>query len=302
METVLITGGSGMIGRRLTPMLQQKGYRVTHLSRRAGSRNGVIAYAWDVNKGIVDEEAILSADHIVHLAGANIGEGRWTKKRKREIIDSRVKTAGLIYEQLHQHKKKLKTFVSASAVGYYGMVTSDRIFTENDPPAKDFLGETCRVWEASVGPVAAMKVRTVWMRLGVVLSPEGGALKKMMGPVKSYIGSPLGSGKQYVPWVHIEDACRALAAAIENERMQGAYNISAAHHVTNADIVRGIARELKKPLWAPNVPAFLLRIIFGEMAGMVLQGSRVSNEKLLSTGFTFKHAQLEEALHDLLKN
>lgn len=181
------------------------------------------------------------------------------------------------------------------------MLTTDKVFTENDPPARDFLGEICHIWEASVGPVAAMKIRTVWMRMGVVLSPEGGALKRMMGPVKNYVGSPLGSGKQYVPWVHIEDACRAMISAIENESMQGVYNIATAHHVTNAELIRAIAKELGKPLWAPNVPAFLLKLMFGEMAEMVLKGSRVSNDKLVSTGFSFKYPRLQDALHDLLQ-
>lgn len=301
METVLITGGSGLIGSRLTPMLQEKGYRVTHLSRRAGEHNGVKAYAWDVDKNYIDEEAIRTADYIIHLAGANIGEGRWTRRRKKEIINSRAGAARLLYECLRKQHKKLKAFVTGSAVGYYGMVNSDKIFTEHDKPAKDFLGESCRVWEESSGPIAAMKIRTVWARLGVVLSPDGGALKKMMPPIKSYIGSPLGSGKQYVPWLHIDDACRALIMAMENESMQGAYNLVAPQHVTNAELTREIAKVLEKPLWAPAVPGFVLKLMFGEMAGMILRGSRVSNGKLLSTGFKFKFPELEGALRDLLK-
>ena len=301
METVLITGGSGLIGQKLTSMLQQKGYRVTHLSRQAGNKNGLVIYAWDVNKNKIDDEAIRTADYIIHLAGANIGEGRWTSKRKKEIIDSRAGTAGLLYEQLHRHKKKLKAFITGSAVGYYGMVTTDKIFTEQDGPANDFLGESCRLWEESAGPIAAMKIRTVWARFGVVLSPDGGALKKMAAPIKSFIGSPLGSGRQYVPWIHIEDACRALIAAMENENMQGAYNLVTAHHVTNAELTRAIAKTLRKPLWAPAVPPFVLKLLLGEMAKMVLEGSRVSNEKILSTGFRFKFPELEGALADLLK-
>jgi uncharacterized protein len=301
METVLITGGSGLIGQRLTPMLLEKGYRVTHLSRRAGSKNGVTVYSWDVDKSYIDEEAVKTADYIIHLAGANIAEERWTSKRKKEIIDSRAVSAGLLYEQLHKHKKKLKAFVSSSAVGYYGMVTTDRIFNENDKPAKDFLGETCRIWEESAGPVAAMRIRTVWTRLGIVLSPDGGALKKMVCPVKYYIGSPLGSGRQYMPWVHIEDACRALIMAMENESMHGAYNIVAEQSVTNAELTRAIAKVLDKPLWAPAVPSFVLRLMFGEMASMILEGSRASNGKLLAAGFTFKFPRLEDALSDLLK-
>jgi uncharacterized protein (TIGR01777 family) len=301
METVLITGGSGLLGTRLTPMLEKKGYRVTHLSRRAGVKGNVKVYAWDVAKGTIDPEAIRTADHIIHLAGANIGEGRWTKKRREEILSSRVDAARLIYEQLRGSDKKLKSFITGSAVGYYGMVTSDRIYTEQDPPSNDFLGYICRMWEEAAGPIAAMKIRTVKLRFGVVLARDGGALKKMAGPVKNFIGSNLGSGKQYVPWIHLDDACRAVIFAMENEKMQGAYNIIAPAHATNADITKGIAKVLHKPLFLPPVPSFALKMILGDMYKMVVEGSRVSAEKLIDEGFEFEHPQLEGALRDLLK-
>lgn len=301
METVLITGGSGLIGKRLTEMLHAKGYRVTHLSRRAGMKGNVKVYAWDVNKKQIDPEAVRTADHIVHLAGANIGEGRWTRKLKKEIISSRIDTAHMLYEQLRSLDKKPRTFISGSAVGYYGMVTSDHIFTESDPASNDFLGYVCRLWEESVGPVAALKIRTVKLRFGIVLSPGGGALKKMAAPVKNYMGSPLGSGKQYVPWVHLDDACRAIIQAIENERMKGAYNVAAPQHATNSDLTKAIAKALHKPLLLPPVPSFVLKLLFGNMAEMVLKGSRVSCERLLGEGFEFEHPGLDEALNDLFK-
>lgn len=299
METVLITGGSGLIGKRLTEMLLAKGYRVTHLSRKAGMKGDVKVYAWDVNKKEIDPEAVRTADHIVHLAGANIGEGRWTKKRKKEIISSRIDTAHMLYEQLRSNDKKPGTFISGSAVGYYGMVTSDHIFTETDPASNDFLGYVCKLWEEATGPIAALKIRTVKLRFGVVLSPHGGALKKMAAPVKGYIGSPLGSGKQYVPWIHLDDVCRAIVLAIENDNMKGAYNVASPQHATNAGLTKAIAKALHKPLILPAVPSFVLKLMFGEMAEMVLKGSRVSCERLVSEGFEFDHPSLDEALNDL---
>lgn len=301
METVLITGGSGLIGTRLTQMLQGKGYRVTHLSRKGGMNNDVKVFEWNVDKCTIDPEAIPTADHIVHLAGANIGDSRWTRKKKEEILSSRTASAQLIYEQLRKEEKKLNSFISASAVGYYGMITSEHIFTENDPPSNDFLGYVCRQWEEASGPIAAMKVRTVRLRFGVVLARGGGALKKMVAPVRNYIGSPLGSGKQYVPWIHIDDVCRAIIHAIENEKMHGAYNTVAPEHITNAQLMRTIAKVLNKPMFLPAVPSFVLRLMFGEMANIVLKGSRASNEKLVKEGFDFKFPTLEGALRDLLK-
>ena len=301
METVLITGGSGLIGQRLTPMLIEKGYTVTHLSRRPGIKGQVKIYGWDVKNGKIDPEAVSTADHIIHLAGANVGEDRWTSKRKDEIITSRKDSVRLIYQCLHKNGSQLKTFITASGTGYYGAVTSGKIFNENDPPGRDFLAEVCRLWEEAAGPIAAKKVRTVKLRLGVVLSMKGGALKKMSGPIKNYIGSPLGTGKQYVPWVHIEDACRALLHALESKSIQGAYNTAADQHITNAELTKEIARALHKPVIFPRVPGFVLKLFLGEMASMVLEGSKVSNQKLIDTGFTFRFPRLREALEDLVK-
>lgn len=301
METVLITGGSGLIGQRLTPMLLEKGYNVTHLSRKPGMQGKVKIYGWDVEKGEIDKEAVITADHIIHLAGANIGEGRWTTKRKHEIISSRRDSAKLIYQCLHKSNTKLKTFITGSGVGYYGAITTDKIFTEQDAPAKDFLGEVCRLWEEAAGPIAAMKIRTVRLRFGVVLSMKGGALKAMAGPVKNYFGSALGSGKQWVPWLHIDDACRILIHALENQNMQGAYNAACSQHITNKELTKWIAKALNKPLILPNAPSFVLKLMMGEMACIALEGSRVSNDKLLGAGFSFSHPHLDEAIKDLVR-
>lgn len=301
MKTVLITGGSGLIGQRLTEMLLGKGYNVTHLGRRAGIKDRVKAYAWDIEKGEIDPGAVQTADHIVHLAGANIGEGRWTNKRKRKIISSRTDSAKLIYQHIRKSGKKIDSFISGSAVGYYGAITSEKIFTEQDPAASDFLGEICRLWEEAAGPIAALKIRTVKLRMGVVLSASGGALKKMSGPVKSYIGSPLGTGKQYVPWIHIDDVCGIIIRAIEDESLSGVYNTCAPQHATNAEMTHAIAHALNKPLILPAVPSFVLKMMFGEMSRMILNGSRVSCEKLLKQGYTFRFPGLQDAVNDLLK-
>ena len=307
METVLITGGTGLVGTRLTELLQQKKYKVTHLSRSKKNENNVITYTWDIKKATIEEEAITTANYIVHLTGAGIADKRWTTKRKKEIIDSRVKSANLLFEKIKTLGHPLKAFISASAVGYYGAVTSEKIFTESDPPANDYLGETCRLWEAAAdqigqtGTVTGRTIRTVKLRTGVVLSDKGGVLEKMMQPIRYFLGAPLGNGKQYMPWIHIDDLCRIYIKAIEDEKLQGAYNAVAPAHVTNKELTKAIAKTLNKPLFLPNVPGWLLEIVLGEIGEVALKGSRVSCEKIIKAGFEFQFPELEGALNSLLK-
>jgi uncharacterized protein (TIGR01777 family) len=297
---ILITGASGLVGSHLTEFLAEKGYTVAHLGRKKVRGASVSQFAWDPVNGTIDEGAVAWADAIVHLAGANVAEGRWTEKRKKQIIDSRVKGAQLLAKTVRKENAKAKVFVSAAAVGWYGMITSEKIFTETDLPAGDFFGDVCLKWENAADLLDEAGLRTVKLRIGVVLAKDGGALQKLAAPVKWFAGSPLGSGKQWMPWIHIDDLCALFLKAIEDEQMRGAYNAAASQHVTNKEFIKTIGKVLRRPVFLPPVPKFALKLVLGEMSGIVTEGSRVSNEKLLKTGFVFKYKTLTGALEDLL--
>jgi uncharacterized protein (TIGR01777 family) len=300
MATVLITGGTGLVGRHLGKKLKEKGYDVAILSRTSKQGTDLPVYTWDLEKWEIEKEAIERTDYIIHLAGAGIGDRRWTKKRKQVIIDSRVKTGQLIFSKIKEQRKNLKAFISASAIGYYGMVTTDKIFTEQDPPANDFLGDTCRQWEEMSNNFKDLGIRTVQIRTGVILTSNGGALSKMIIPVKMGIGSAVGNGNQYLPWIQIDDLCGIYIKAIENKQMTGAYNAVAPEHLTNKEFTRKLARILKKPFWFPNIPAVVMKLIFGEMSEMLLNGSKVSADKINATGYRFLFPDLESALKHLI--
>lgn len=301
MTSILITGGSGLVGRHLSGKLKEKGYDVSILSSSGRQVPGYRSYSWNPETREIDSQAVLNADFIIHLAGANIGEKRWTQKRKQEIIDSRVKTGQLIFDIFKQSPEKLRAFISASATGYYGAITSEQVFREEEPANSDFLGEICRQWEEVADLFANSGIRTIKLRTGVVLTERGGALEKLLLPVRLFVGSAMGSGKQFMPWIHVDDLCEMYVKAIEDEEMTGAYNAVAPQHVTNREFTRTIARVLKKPFWPLKVPAFALLLLFGEMSAVILEGSRVSSEKIIKAGFTFSYPELTTALYNLLK-
>ena len=300
MTKILITGGAGIVGKQLTKILINKGYSVAVLSRTKQQDSVIKTYTWDIEKGEIEQEAIDSADYIIHLAGANIGEKRWTTKRKQLILDSRVKSTQLIYSKLHYSNNKLKAFISASATGYYGAITTEHIFTETDPPSTDFLGDTCKQWEASADAFQQIGIRTVKIRTGIVLSKQGGALEKLALIVKTGFGSPIGSGKQYMPWIHIDDLCNIYLKAIEDQQMQGAFNAVSQEHTTNKVFIKTLATVLNKPCWFPNVPGVLLKLLLGNMSDIVLEGSRVSSAKIIKAGYQFHYPNLTAALKDVL--
>ncbi|MDA3860744.1 MAG: TIGR01777 family oxidoreductase [Melioribacteraceae bacterium] len=300
MKTILIAGGSGQIGIYLGERLIEKGYRVSILSRRKIYFDKIQTYLWDVEKGEIDEEAIRTADYIINLSGANIGEKRWCSKRKNEILRSRVDSNKLLFEKVKLLNKSLDAFITASAVGYYGMQTSEKIYSENDIPSNDFLGTVCRKWEEESNLFETLGIRTIKIRTGVVFNKGIGALSKMMMPIKIYIGSPLGSGKQIVPWIHIDDLCNIYIKAIEDYQMNGAYNAVAPVNITNKELTIEIAKQLNRPLFLPKVPSFMLKILLGEMSKIVLEGSMVSSEKISKKGFVFLYKNIKNALDDLI--
>ena len=296
MSKILITGASGLVGTRLTEMLIQQGHAVSHLGR-AKKTGRIPSFSWDIEKGIIDEEAFTDADTVIHLAGAGVADKRWNKKRKQEILTSRTQSTALLAHYLQRYPT-VKTVVSASAIGYYGFGMTDREFTEDHTPGKDYLATVVQAWEGEVDKIQDKRV--VKLRIGIVLSEKGGALMEMAKPIRLGVGSPLGSGTQCMSWIHIDDLCRMFIKAVEDSSLQGAYNATGPYAVTNRELTRAIAKTLHKPLWLPPVPAFVLSVVVGEMAVIVLNGSNVSSKKMQQTGFTFQFPTLEEALQDLL--
>ncbi|MBS1946919.1 MAG: TIGR01777 family oxidoreductase [Bacteroidetes bacterium] len=309
MATVLITGGTGLIGTALTKLLLQKNYEVAILTRSLGVGHQAsdikIRYAlWSPENQTIDRNALQEADYIVHLAGAGVADKRWTAKRKKEIIESRAKSSELIIKSLKEIPNKVKAVVSASAIGWYGADgPSKKKFTETDKSCNDFFCKTCRLWEESIDPVTEMNIRLVKIRAGIVLSREGGALKELMKPLRSGIAAILGSGKQVVSWVHIDDACRMFAEAIENDKLHGIYNAVAPKPVCNKDLVLALAKKMRRKFYIPvYVPSLALKLMLGEMSMEVLKSATVSAGKICSTGFQFLYPSIESALNELVNN
>jgi uncharacterized protein (TIGR01777 family) len=296
-KNVLITGGSGFVGRNLINLLINNGYSVSILSRKKRSNEtDVYYYTWDVSSQIIEEDAVLKADYIIHLAGENIAEKRWSTKRKAAILSSRIESVRVLYSVLKKNNKKLEAFVSASAIGIYGAVNGEEICTEDTPLANDFLGITCQKWEAAADTIESLGIRTVKIRTGLVLGKNDGFLNKLTPIFKMKLGSALGSGKQYMPWVHVDDLCRIYLEAIRNTSMSGAYNAAINDGATNAVFSKTLANVYGYSIWLPNVPAFLIKIALGEMSKLVLTGRRASADKLKKTGFQFHFKNLQETL------
>ena len=300
-KNVLISGGSGFIGKHLTNVLISNGFTISILSRSAKQNTAhIMYYKWDINTHFIEEEAVINADYILHLAGENIAEKPWTAKRKEEIVQSREQSIQLIYDVLKKNNKKLDAFVSASGVGIYGAVNGEEICTENTPAENDFLGSTCQKWEAAADTISALGIRVVKIRTGLVLGKDDGFLKKLTPIFKLTLGSALGSGKQYMPWIHVNDLCAIYLAAIQNSEMTGPYNAAIFDNTTNTVFSKALAKVYGYSIWLPNVPAFLIKIALGEMAQIILKGRRVSSQKITNTGFKFQFTNLEEALKDCL--
>ncbi len=298
---ILITGGSGLVGKKLSQLLEQKGHKIAILSRKKEHLPYKV-YTWNVQQREIEINALEEADCIVHLAGANIGEKPWSDSQKKLILKSRVDSANLLFEASKKINKSYKCVVSASAVGCYGSVTSNHIFKETDPFGNDFLGSVCKEWETSVDQFAMLNTRVVKLRTAMVLDKEGGALAKIIKPVKLGFASALGSGKQYMTWIHIDDLVNIYAKAIEDEQFNGAYNCASMDQKTNKEFMMTLAKTFHKPFWPFNVPSFVLKTLYGEMSSILLEGSRVDISKILSTGFRFQYNNLEEALSNLYNN
>ena len=314
MEKILITGGTGLIGKALSKVLIEKGYQVTILSRKpsiaappkdiSGGPGHEIQFAhWNIEEQAIDRDAIEQSDYIIHLAGAGIADKRWSDDRKKEIRSSRIRSSQLLVKSLREIPNAVRAVVSASAIGWYGEGDERSSgFIETDPSDKGFLGETCRLWEESIEPVTALNKRLVKIRTGIVLSTQGGALPEFKKPVKLGIAAILGNGKQVISWIHIDDLCRIYLEAIRNENWRGVYNAVAPQCVNNKRLTIELARELKGRFYIPLfIPPFVLKLLLGEMSIEVLKSTKVSAQKLHETGFQFLYPGVEAALQNLTK-
>jgi uncharacterized protein (TIGR01777 family) len=301
-KNVLITGGSGFIGKHLTCLLIENGFSVSIFSRTFKQKKGNVSYyKWDIAKGYIEDDAVLKADYIIHLAGEGIAEKRWTAKRKQDIVQSRTQSVALIYDVLRKNNKQLEAFVSASGIGIYGAINGELICSEdNTPPENDFLGSTCQLWELAADDIANLGIRTVKIRTGLVLGKAEGFLKKLTPVFKLKLGSALGSGKQYMPWIHIDDLCAIYLEAINNTEMIGAYNAAINDNTNNEIFSKTLCKIYGYSLWLPNLPSFLIKIALGEMAQILLTGRRVSSDKIEKLGFQFRFKNLHNALRDCI--
>lgn len=294
MQKILISGGAGLLGSHLIHLLKSRSISSSILSRRKKFEDAH-SFHWDTKQMTIDSKAFDNCSSIIHLAGAGIADKRWTPQRKKEILDSRVQSTNLLFESLKNRTHSIKTIVSASAIGIYGDGAS---VWKNEESSIDsgFLQDTCVAWENSVKRFEELGIRVVILRIGVVLTPEGGALPQMALPVKLFVGAPLGSGKQFISWIHIDDLSRIFLSAIENSAMRGVYNAVGSNPVSNKEFYQALAAKLGRPLWPIHVPAFVLRLILGEKSDIVLSGQRVSNAKLLKAGFNFNYETIDHAL------
>ena len=310
MKTVLITGGTGLVGRALTKALLDKGYEVIVMGRggvrdaalrQAQDYNGLTFAKWNVEKQEIDAAAFAKTDYIIHLAGAGVADKRWTVKRKQEIVDSRVKSGALLVHSLKSIPNKVKAVISASAIGWYGADNLTpgrgvRKFEESDNAAEDFLGQTCKQWEESIEPVAALGKRLIKLRIGIVLSTEGGALREFIKPLQFGIASILGSGRQIISWIHIDDLVNMFIKAIESEDINGVYNAVAPSPVSNKELILTLAKARNKFYIPVPVPSFVLKMMLGEMSIEILKSATVSSAKAEKAGFSFQYPSIAAAV------
>jgi uncharacterized protein (TIGR01777 family) len=296
---VTVSGATGRVGRHLVAALKARGDDVVALSRdaeRAGAQLGVQAHAWDLENEAVPREALQGSDAVVHLAGEDVGQ-RWSKAVKTAILESREKGTRNMVHSIFETKPRPRTFVCASASGYYGD-RGDDVVDEAEPPGSDWLAGVCARWERQAD-TAKVGTRMVIVRTGIVLDAEGGALAKMLPPFKGGVGGPIGSGRQYMPWIHRDDLIGIYLAALDSPDFHGPINASAPEPVTNKAFAKALGRAIRRPAVAP-VPGAAIKLMYGEMSQIVLKGVRMVPGRAAELGYTFGHADLDEALRSTL--
>ena len=299
MKTILITGGTGLLGTRMSAILTEKGYRVRHLSRTENLSATYPAYQWDIVKQTIDPRALEGVDGVIHLAGAGIADKRWSDSRKRLLRDSRVNSTALLAKGIAAQAKKPPVVVSCSAIGYYGN-TGDQVLTEQSPPGQDFMGKICVEWEEAAQAIRDQGIRTPIIRVGVVLSVKGGALEKINMSYGFRVGAYFGKGEQYMSWIQINDICNIFIRALEDERMTGVYNGTAPEPVTNKELARALSDARNQRTLLVPVPTAALRLAMGEMADVVLNSTRVVPQALLDLGYEFEFPYIVDALEHVL--
>lgn len=298
MKKILIAGGTGFVGKHLISFLVEKGYSINVLTRKVNFKisENFQFFQWDIEQQYIDKNAFKSVDTIINLTGANIGEKKWTEKRKREIINSRIKSIDLLYHYVSENKLNINTFISSSAVGFYGAVTSNEIFKETSKSGNDFLASVCQIWETKAMKFNELGIRTVLLRKGVIIGKDGGIYQKLSPLVNLGIKVSLGSGKQYLPWIDIRDLVRLYEFLISDSKIEGIYNAVSNEYITMNEFSKTLLKSFGKRSILPNAPSFIIRLLFGEMSVMLLEGSRVGNDKLKATGFSFEFDTIEKSL------
>ena len=299
MKKILISGATGLVGKKLSKKLHERGYKVEILVRSKDQESDFKSYLWNYEEDFLEEGALDNTYIFIHLAGATISK-RWTESYKKEIYNSRINSAQFIYEQMQKQNIHPEAVISSSAAGIYGQTTSQTIFTEKDPAADDFLGKVCKDWEEKALQFRNLGSRVVCVRTSTVLSEKGGALEVLKKPIELNVGAVLGTGDQYFPWIHIDDLVNIYVKAVECVTIDGAYNASAPDFVTNKILTKTIADHLGKTIWLPNIPKFVIKTALGEMSVLALEGSRISADKIINEGFKFAYERLDSALADVL--
>ena len=292
---ILITGGTGFVGGALKQFLLNQGHEVVILSRSGGD------FQWDVSYGYIDPAAFEGVDAVVHLAGAGIADERWSAARKRELINSRVRSTAVLYQALSTIHHSIKTVVSASAIGFYGADTGEQECVETSPAGLDFLADCTKQWEEAVDQIATLGIRLAKVRIGLVMGANGGIFPVISKPIRYYVGANLGSGKQWQSWIHINDLLRIFNELLINSSLSGVFNGVAPEPIRARVMNKQIAKALHRPFFLPAIPGFILRLVLGEMACLVLGGSRVSSTKIeKDASFSFTFVRFEEALKELV--
>jgi len=312
MQTIVIAGGTGLIGTALSKKLLEQGYKVILLSRSAPTgtgtfenSGGIIKAYWNPAEQHIHQKCIEQADCIINLAGAGVADKRWTSKRKNEIAESRVMSGKLIVKALKEIPNKVQLVINSSGIGWYGQdpeIPNNRPFTEELPSSNDFLGETCQRWEDSIAPVTELGKRLVILRTAIVLSKDGGALREFLNPLRFGLATVLGGGKQIMSWIHIEDLCKMFLFAIEEKKINGIYNATSPGHLPHKQFITQLARKRNGNYYIKvPVPAFALKIVLGALSIEVLKSATVSPAKIESSGFNFHYPGIDDALQDLIR-
>lgn len=298
-EIVLITGGTGLLGTAVTEALLAAGYQVRHLSRNPKSTTSVKSYFWNPDEEKMDETALAGVSYIINLAGENVGAGLWTESRKKQIVNSRINGIRTLAAALQYTEIKPEMFLTASATGYYGTVRKQKPYIETDEPGSDFLAMVCRAWEDETQQLKQMGIPVLTYRFGIVFSSKGGAFEKLTAPIKFTGGVIIGSGKQILPWVHIQDVVSAIQFGMQ-KKLDGVYNITAPDSVDLSTFVKSTSKKLNRWVSPFSVPSWGIRVALGEQSEMILEGAAVSSKKLTDAGFVFQYPRLADALNQLL--